>query len=126
MLIFHFSCVECFLDKLGVSIYHTRTIWRQLQGLSAEGVELYVSELCGSFLEAAAAPGADAAVDKGRVWAVEQLCGAVQLPAASTHVKQEALQFLATHAFFTVQAKPKSKVSTDLSHVYVVSEHRIA
>ena len=81
------------------------------QGLSAEGVQLYVSELRGSFLEAAAAPGAEAAIDKGRVWAVEQLCGAVQLPAASAAVKQEALQFLATHAFFAVQAKPKSKVN---------------
>lgn len=81
-----------------------------LQGLNAEGVQLYVAELRSSFLEAAAAPGAEAAIDKGRTWAVEQLCGAVQLPAASAAVKEEALHFLATHAFFSVQAKPKTKV----------------
>ena len=91
-----------------------------LQGLNAEGVQLYVAELRSSFLEAAAAPGAEAAIDKGRTWAVEQLCGAVQLPAASATVKLEALHFLATHAFFVVQAKHKSKASFNSN--YTVSQ----
>ena len=91
------------------------------QGLSAEGVQLYVAELQSSFLApageaaveaAGAAAGTDSAerADKSRAWAVQQLCAAAQLPAASAAVKQQTLQFLALHGLIAVQGKPKGKV----------------
>ena len=55
--------------------------------------------------------GGAAAVDRARAWAVEQLCGAAQLPAAAAETRTQALRFLATHAFFAGAPLKKPKAA---------------
>jgi hypothetical protein len=76
-----------------------------------------------SAVESDAAPdgrstgGGTAAIDKARAWAVEQLCGAVQQPAASAETKMQTLRFLATHAFFGSGQPKKPKAAKVCSHL---------
>ena len=91
------------------------------QGLGSKGIQLYVTQLRSAFLGAAEADATDngegssqggaATVDRARAWAVEQLCGAAQLPAASAETKTQALRFLATHAFFAGAPLKKPKAA---------------
>ena len=100
---------------------HARSRWLLWQGLGSEGIQLYVGQLRSAFLGATEAEAVDngegssgggaAAVDRARAWAVEQLCGAAQLPAASAETKAQALRFLATHAFFAGAPLTKPKAA---------------
>ena len=93
-----------------------------VQGLSSDGIQTYVTALRSAFLDASAveaeAPlngsstgSSTAATDKARAWAVEQLCGAAQLPAANAETRMQALRFLAMHAFFDGRQPKKLKAA---------------
>ncbi|KAK9827786.1 hypothetical protein WJX74_002012 [Apatococcus lobatus] len=103
---------------------------RVLQGLDAQGVSDYLDHLKSVFLQAEAgaapaatqalpdgtapaavdAPPADLGAERAQSWTIEQMAGALQLPAASSATWQSALHFLALQAFFVMGPKAsKSK-----------------
>ena len=113
---------EAQLHRGGTSSKLRTPLLSTTQGLGSDGIQLYVSQLRSAFLgaeesneadggEGGSAGGGAAAVEKARAWAVEQLCGAVQLPASSADTKAQALRFLATHAVFAGVPLKKHKAA---------------